>query len=279
MYIGQTNNLERRMQEHKHDRRENKPLQNAISKYGFENFKIDILYYGEDYSEEERKWIQNYKSIDKKYGYNIREGGQDSAGEDNPMSTISQKTADAVMFYLITTELMYKEISDLTGASTRVIQHINAGSAWRKEELIYPLQTLKGLPEYIINRVIELLKDTTMKFQDVADSVEIPSHYITRINTGMIYARDGVEYPIRKNNKLDDKTIGKIVHLLKTTKSYFKDIAKETETTISIVNNINRGKSYKNDTEEYPLRKTPNSNKTRDYSNTLRDEKGRLKSE
>lgn len=34
IYIGQTNNLKRRLQEHKHDKRMNHPIHNAIVKYG-----------------------------------------------------------------------------------------------------------------------------------------------------------------------------------------------------------------------------------------------------
>lgn len=71
IYIGQTNNLKRRIQEHKHDRRMNHPIHNAIEKYGFDNFDISLLYYGENYNYEEKKYIKLFKSNCKEFGYNI----------------------------------------------------------------------------------------------------------------------------------------------------------------------------------------------------------------
>lgn len=54
VYIGQTNNLKRRIQEHKHDKRCNHPMYTEIHKYGFENFDVEVLYFGSNYDEEEK---------------------------------------------------------------------------------------------------------------------------------------------------------------------------------------------------------------------------------
>ena len=55
VYIGQTNNLERRLKEHRFDKRSHKPIHDAIKKYGFENFEVTIEYFGEDYNDKEKR--------------------------------------------------------------------------------------------------------------------------------------------------------------------------------------------------------------------------------
>lgn len=50
----------------------------AIQKYGWENFKHEIIYQTESYAdanEKETEMIAMYKSNDKRYGYNIESGG------------------------------------------------------------------------------------------------------------------------------------------------------------------------------------------------------------
>ena len=94
IYIGQTNDLKRRTQEHKHDKRKDKYLYRAIKKYGWDNFSVDILYYGEDYNKEEKKWIEFYGSRNREKGYTVAEGGQDNSGEHNPASVLTQQEVD-----------------------------------------------------------------------------------------------------------------------------------------------------------------------------------------
>ena len=52
---------------------------NAIQKYGWENFSHEILFEGlsvENACAEEQRLIRRYKSMDSRYGYNDRAGGQ-----------------------------------------------------------------------------------------------------------------------------------------------------------------------------------------------------------
>lgn len=69
IYIGQTNNLERRIKEHRHDKRMNHPIYNAIHKYGWENFSVETLYFGEDYNTKEKEYIKLYRSNEKEFGW------------------------------------------------------------------------------------------------------------------------------------------------------------------------------------------------------------------
>ena len=98
IYIGITNNFKQRIREHKSYANSNRykyksRFYNAIRKYGFENFKFEIIETVENRKQlEEREiyWIKYYNSTDKKVGYNITAGGtggqtHDVSGKNNPM--------------------------------------------------------------------------------------------------------------------------------------------------------------------------------------------------
>lgn len=59
IYIGQSNDPERRWREHCHRREKyTSLLERAINKYGKENFIFEILGWFEDYNEKEKEYIQ-----------------------------------------------------------------------------------------------------------------------------------------------------------------------------------------------------------------------------
>lgn len=77
VYIGQTNNFNRRKNEHfkhlKYKKHENKPLQEDYIRYGSFNFKIEIIEEVEDEKglERETYWINYYGGINSQNVYNI----------------------------------------------------------------------------------------------------------------------------------------------------------------------------------------------------------------
>ena len=87
-YIGQTNNFQRRVNEHKSCSFNPKSINyddkihQAIRKYGLDNFTIEILETinnVDDYelvNEREVYWIKERKSLITQWGYNILEGGK-----------------------------------------------------------------------------------------------------------------------------------------------------------------------------------------------------------
>ena len=80
-YIGQTIDFNRRLQQHLRESKKDSckyPLHKAIKKYGIENFDIKILHSNltkEEMDEKEIFYIQEYKTLDRNYGYNISSGG------------------------------------------------------------------------------------------------------------------------------------------------------------------------------------------------------------
>ena len=78
VYIGKTQfSLEKRFKEHCHDafarNKEQRPLYNAMRKYGIEHFHIELLEETDNPEEREKYWIEQKRSF--KYGYNATKGG------------------------------------------------------------------------------------------------------------------------------------------------------------------------------------------------------------
>lgn len=253
-YIGQTNNLKRRFQEHLHDKRMGHPIYLAMKKYGKENFSLEVLYYGDNYDEEERRWIAFYETSNKDKGYNITAGGQDSAGESNPMAKITRDKAQEVINLLLNTRLSIDEISKETELSVGYINHINHGEAWSSTEYTYPLRDFSNkLPSKLVERVIHLLQDNSKSLDDIEKETNVARYTILNINKGKHYVRHDILYPIR-DVKLSRETIDEIVALLSTTQMPYKDIASKFGVSISIVSRINRGISWYNENLTYPIR-------------------------
>ena len=255
IYVGQTNNLDRRMQEHKHDERNNHPIHNAIKKYGWENFEVSVLYYGVNYNEKEKEYIKLYKSNRKEYGYNITAGGQDSSGENNPQSKLSQSD-------------VYQIISDLKGnnsieciakkyrTTVKTIRNINAGISWRIGSLQYPIRKrkLKILNNEEVKEIISLLKDANNSIEGIADMFNIKPYIVLNINKENTYRLDSEIYPIREIG-IPSRDIERIVEMLEQENIPIKEIAEKFNKTLSQIYRINKGECWHNDSLKYPIRK------------------------
>lgn len=255
IYVGQTNNLDRRTQEHKHDERNNHPIHNAIKKYGWENFEVSVLYYGVNYNEKEKEYIKLYKSNRKQYGYNITAGGQDSSGENNPQSKLSQSE-------------VYQIISDLKGndsieciakkyrTTVKTIRNINAGISWRIGLFQYPIRKrkLKILNNEEVKEIISLLKDTNNSIEEIADMFNIKPYIVLNINKVNTYRLDSEIYPIREIG-IPAKDIERIVEMLRQENIPIKEIAEKFNKTLSQIYRINKGECWHNDSLKYPIRK------------------------
>jgi hypothetical protein len=84
-YIGRSIDIATRWKHHIYclntSRHENCILQNAWNKYGYSNFKFNIIdqaFTEDELDEKEIYWITCYNSTDRKFGYNIMNGGSKS---------------------------------------------------------------------------------------------------------------------------------------------------------------------------------------------------------
>lgn len=98
IYIGQTTrNLNKRIYEYKSaynlNKFNNEYLLNAFKKYGWDNFEFKIVDSAqtiEELNTKEIKYIQQYKSNDKKIGYNIHNGGRNSIPHTETLERMSK---------------------------------------------------------------------------------------------------------------------------------------------------------------------------------------------
>lgn len=105
IYIGQTNNLNKRRREHKaKDRLTTKrsPLYQAIQKYGFDNFEMIEL---ENFKspleadESEEFWIQFFESRNREFGYNLAAGGKVNRGFNHSEKFKKEQSERKIIYY------------------------------------------------------------------------------------------------------------------------------------------------------------------------------------
>ena len=224
VYIGQTNNLQRRKNEHFNcigDK--NKLLYYAIQKYGKENFSFECIEdLCEDYNEKEKYWIKEYRSYvgyDDCKGYNVTEGGEEPPihyGEDNNACTHTDEIVDLVIYYLTDTNLSSKQISEITGYDDTSITRINNGILRKKQNLNYPLR--KDMSHIGLNQranlIIEDLLYSTLTQKEIAEKYSVARTTVTAINNGKNHKREDIDYPIRKKAITNGGKKGKPITML-----------------------------------------------------------------
>lgn len=225
VYIGRSNNIYRRMLEHNNDFRNKLPIEYAIMKYG-KITEFDILELIEPEKVElsrqrEIYWIKYYDSTNKEKGYNISKGG-DGAGLGS-YNNQAKFTEEQI-------QILYKEL---------------------KENL-------------------------NISLEKIAEKYNIHITTLSNINNGKTYYHSSIQYPIRnskdckkiisgirnKNSKFTEQELNEIYILLqKEQEITMRDIAKKYDVCPSTIQNINLGKTYKNNNLQYPLRKPKTGSK------------------
>ena len=96
IYIGQTvGNLRTRINSHSYQKSRCGYLPNSIIKYGKDNFiymEIDNAETLEELNTKEQFWIAYYQSTQKKFGYNLKEGGDNHRFPDESRIKLSNTT-------------------------------------------------------------------------------------------------------------------------------------------------------------------------------------------
>ena len=87
VYIGQTIEGFNRRYRKNFSKLHDGHLKNAINKYGIENFEIikilDVAFSKKELDIKEKCWIKIFNSNNKKYGYNLTEGGSNASSYEN----------------------------------------------------------------------------------------------------------------------------------------------------------------------------------------------------
>lgn len=202
IYIGQSVNPEKRFIDHCYINKKYKSLINdAIKKYGRENFILEIIGWFEDYNEKEKYYIQYYRSL-APYGYNIAEGGENppiGIGENNPFAKISNETSKKIKQDLLNWKIPRKQIVTKYRITYDILRHINDGSSWHEDNLKYPLRpTEQEVNNWRAEQVIDMLKNTTLSQKEIGIRVGWNRSAVTMINIGKNHRQNNIEYPIRK---------------------------------------------------------------------------------
>lgn len=116
-----------------------------------------------------------------------------------------------------------------------------------------------------IDKVIDLLKNTSKTFQEIADECEISITHVYNINTGQRRKRDNLQYPIRsplaKGNrglKFSQEEVKEIhEYIINNPNITYKKIGEKFNCDPVTIRRINQGRtqSYKLEGYTYPLRK------------------------
>ena len=152
IYVGQSVNIHRRWNDHKkrykyNNAEQNSLLHKAFRKYGIENFVFEILEKcsKDELNSREQYWIVHYQSNDRRYGYNITEGGNNGVPNILCKDQVLQ-----IQNALLTTSLTQCEIAKQFNVSQRMISYINSGDSWFDETLKYPLRIFDKRTNYCI---------------------------------------------------------------------------------------------------------------------------------
>lgn len=145
-----------------------------------------------------------------------------------------------------------------TIVTTGTINRINNGESWKEEKEKYPLY--KKPIENDILKIIFDIENTNLTLKEIGEKYNLSKSAIVNINQGNIklvkeYRNN---FPLRKNKNLSEEQIKIIVPLikkdLKNTKLKFTQIAEKYNVSRFVITNINLGRTYFIEKENYPIR-------------------------
>lgn len=207
VYIGQSNNCERRYLEHKSDAKLGKwakKLQDAYTAYGNHfNFEILLECSQEELNDLEDLAILLYDSFNN--GFNSTASSKDTPiystpGEQHVQSKHSNAQILQAIKLLIETNMSIKQVSDTTGVSYAVLRQISQGNAhfWIRDE--YP---------EIWEKLVKL-NGTRSKGVNSAKSKGIVLPNVISPE-GLVYTVENIR-AFAKAYGLDNGALGKVLH-------------------------------------------------------------------
>lgn len=164
-YIGQSKTIEKRWNLHKTSSFNslnsdyNNSIHQAIRKYGIDNFKFEVLEECkiEELDEKEIYWISFYQTYPPELGkgYNLTSGGKQGI-----KLSILFYHLDEIDEMLKDEKFTQKEIAIKFNVSTEMIQGINTGRYWKRDNIKYPIRNFK----VIKGKKIDFIPDKEIKY-------------------------------------------------------------------------------------------------------------------
>lgn len=282
IYIGQSKNIERRYIRHLYDAKHGSKtmLHQAIRKYGIENFSFDIVAECaiNELNYKEKYYIKYFNSI-MPYGYNMQSGGQPEGFE--PYMKFSKEDILEIYDVITSTTKTFSEIGAEYGVSSTLIGYINTGSQYAIDGITYPIRSLLEI-EQIKNNAIstalqgensykctityqkaleiidDLINNLDLKLIDIAQKHNTTYDIVKDINRGKSWKWIIRPVPCRPdygNHKITADDALYAIELLQTTYLSYEEITKIIPNiSIRILQRINKGESWRQDTIQYPIR-------------------------
>lgn len=292
IYIGRATNIKRRIWEH-YVKIDNTPCQKALHKY-YSNYKeilieiLELVNNYEDIYELEKKWIKKLKATERDIGYNITNGGDGGgAGIYNTSSKFSLQDLNNII-QLLKENKTNAFISSLYNVHPDTIGRINQGKSYFNNTLIYPIRKERGTVEYKdkynslsiqqMEDILYLLQNSKLTNKQIAKQVGCSASTVINFNIGKHpYCKKVlISFPIRKSRrtiKLTEDDIIKIKQQLLNPNFSIQDIAHNFSCSRDTISDINNGKRYSKDNEQYPIRKFyPNRGSKKPVSTILETE-------
>lgn len=270
VYIGQATNTKNRFRAHCQVKEKDIYFDKIIHKYGQEHFWYEILESQiENYNEQEQYWIQYYNSLVPN-GYNISPGGdqQSNANRGVNVKNSAIKTEEK-LFNIIEdiqkSNLTFIEIGKKYNINPGIISKINTGNVYKLDIFKYPLrpffQGKKILTLSQEKEIKDLIKNSILTFNEIAEQYHILPKIITNINNGVCYYDKKEKYPLRESHitkkHLTQEELIYIYNKLKEGKISLREIARQITVSPCTIQGINNGtiKCYRKENIEYPIRR------------------------
>lgn len=172
MYIGKSNNIERRKREHKN--MEGKSvIHDAIRKYGNENFSFEVVEECplEKLNEREIYWIKYFNTFLGE-GYNCTPGGD---GFIHPVKVSDEQLKQIINDLINHTNLSIVDIAKKYNVSASTISFINLGKSRPQDGLQYPLRENPFDKREIPSKdlLLKEISETCGNFYDIAKKFEV----------------------------------------------------------------------------------------------------------
>lgn len=170
---------------------------------------------------------------------------------------LSSKKLERLTYDLKYSNLTYAELSDLYKISINQVKAINAGKAWYRHYLKYPLREMVFCNRYgEVEKIQKDLLSTNLSIEALSKKYNCSTNTIRRINNGETHKNKQLQYPLRKLNKLSSTDVKEIHILLIENQKSINEISAQYNVSNATIKRINSGvtKKYFDPTLTYPLR-------------------------
>jgi hypothetical protein len=183
------------------------------------------------------------------------------SGEQENM--LSEETVSKVIKDIQTTEISLRQIALKYNANNAQIIGINEGTTpkYRREYLSYPLRASPQTNDTAIQGIKKALLDGVLSKQQIAFRFSVKLAVVSNINSGKTYFDENLVYPLKKHegrHNLGEDVYEEIRGLLLENVSFQKIASKLSLPNLTLVYDINNGKSHRSDKYTYPIQKQTN---------------------